>query len=78
MSIEGTVLQVIKEKTALRVEDAEGNVFYCHIPEGIINTRIIEDDVEISGLCEGLYTYSSILGNKITVVAVEVEEIDIY
>lgn len=78
LSIEGTVLQVIKEKTELRVKDSDGNVFYCFIPDGIINTRIIQDDnVTISGLCDGLFTYSSILGNTITVVKVAVEEISI-
>ncbi len=46
------------------------------LPEG--SPRILEEDIVVFyGICKGTYTYSSVLGNNITIPAVDAKIIDI-
>lgn len=76
----GTVIQVSEgwfNSVTLRVSDS-GNVWYVTYARKDENeSRILEDDyVTVYGECNGVQSYTTILGNKVTIPAVKAKFID--
>lgn len=83
--IKGQVIQVLdsdswfNESTALRINITQDGAFWTdtiiaavNIPKG--DDRILDDDIiTLWGTCKGLYTYKSVLGQKISLPRVDIE-----
>ena len=79
--ITGVVIQVSEGwfgSVTLRV-NSTGNVWYVtYVRKDDNESRILEDDsVTVYGKCTGVETYSSVLGNSVTIPSVSAEYIDI-
>lgn len=84
VKITGKVLQVsegYRNSITLRVasaKDGYGDVWYVTYVRGDNEARILEDDiVVIYGECNGITTYKSVLGAKITIPAAKAKLIEI-
>ena len=78
-AMSGRVIQVVEDdrETTLRIatEGSYGDVILAHFKKSIIQSRILEDDkISFYGLSQGVYTYQSTLGGRITVPLVYVEQ----
>ncbi len=79
VAITGTVVQVSEgwfNSVTLRVATSGGydDIWYVEYTLGSDEPRILEDDeVEIYGVCTGTETYTAVLGNSITIPAMEAE-----
>ena len=52
-------------------------LYFVYYQKDIVSSRVLEDDyITIYGVSEGLYTYQSTMGGKITVPLIYVEKID--
>ncbi len=80
ISIYGRVVQKLQsgDQVALRVATAWSydNVFYVTYKQSEIEVAVIEDDyITVYGTSTGVYTYSAVFGNEITVPSMEAERI---
>ncbi|XID91603.1 toxin regulator [Paenibacillaceae bacterium WGS1546] len=78
----GKVLQVVEGDSEVNLRVAVNsnysNVIYVYYPSSLTKARVLEDDnVNLYGVSEGLYTYTSTMGGNITVPLIKVEKIDI-
>lgn len=78
----GQVIQVMEDngETDLRISTDENNdkVLLAAYDSNITKTRVLENDkITIKGVSQGLYTYESTLGGKITVPLIKVDAITI-
>ena len=77
----GKVIQVLEETTTttlrLAVNSDYDQIILLKYYPGLVSSRVLEDDyITIYGVSEGIYTYESVMGGKITVPLVRVEKID--
>ena len=79
MKVSGKVIQVSEgwfDSVTLRVEDASGNIWYVEYTYSKKENKILENDkVTCYGKCTGTESYVSILGNKVTIPALDAEYI---
>ncbi|MFC4301979.1 toxin regulator [Cohnella boryungensis] len=78
----GKVLQVVEGDSEVNLRVAVNsnynNVIYVYYPSSLTKVRVLEDDnVNLYGVSEGLYTYKSTMGGNITIPLIKVEKIDI-
>jgi hypothetical protein len=76
----GRVIQVMEENsgTTLRIatDGSYGDVVLAHLEKGLVTSRILEDDkITFYGVSAGLYSYESILGRKVTVPLVYINQV---
>lgn len=80
IKISGTVIQVLEgwfDSVALRVEDANGNVWYINYCYSDGEDKILEDDnITVYGECTGTETYKTVLGSSVTVPSIDAEYIN--
>lgn len=81
VKFKGKVIQVMEgdDSTQLRVavNDDYDNVIYVEYEDGIVDSRVLEDDqITIMGISAGLLSYSSTMGGKITIPAILVDKIE--
>ncbi len=78
--VSGTVSQVIEgwfEYTTLIVTDTNGNNWYITYWRDREESRILENDnITAYGECDGVSSYTSILGNQVTIPSMTAEYID--
>ena len=78
--VSGTVIQVEEgwfDTVTLRVRDAGGDVWYVTYTRADGESRILENDsITVYGTCEGVETYTSVLGTSVTIPAVRARYID--
>lgn len=78
----GEVIQVVEDSNfteiRLAVNSNYDTILHCSIPKFTgITARVLEHDmITISGLSDKLYTYTSVMGNKITVPSVYVSKVE--
>ena len=77
----GRVIQVIdggnEINLRIAVDGDYDQVVLVYYQKDIVSSRVLEDDyITIYGVSEGLYTYQSTMGGKITVPLIYVEKID--
>lgn len=77
----GTVVQVAERenKVIMRfaVDSNSSEIIFCEYEKKIVPVRILEDDeIVIYGISRGLYTYTSTLGNEITIPSAYVTKIE--
>ena len=80
ISIYGRVLQkmVNKDRITLRVATSWSwdNVFYVTYSQSKIGVAVIEDDwITVYGESTGVYTYTAVMGNEITIPSMEAEKV---
>lgn len=78
VTFSGEIIQATDDTYRLRVEDNIDNVvlFQYHLSDD--EERVLEGDtVTIWGVSKGLYTYKTVLGNKITVPRIDVKYLEI-
>jgi len=78
----GKVIQVIEGDSEVNLRVAVNsnysNVIFVYYPSSLTKVRVLEDDnVNLYGVSEGLYTYQSTMGGNITIPLIKVEKIDI-
>lgn len=78
----GEVVQVIEGDSEVNlriaVNSSYDNVIFVYYPSSLTKVRVLEDDkVTLYGVSEGLYTYESTMGGKITIPMVKVDKIEI-
>jgi hypothetical protein len=76
----GTVIQVTEEgeSTSLRVavNDDYDTILLVIFENSIISSRLLENDnITIKGVSEGVYTYETVMGNKMTLPLVRADSI---
>ena len=76
------MVQVIDSATEINLRVAVNSnydrvIFVYYSPE-LLSKRVLEDDIiTLYGTSQGLYSYESTMGGKITIPLVEVEKLDI-
>ena len=84
----GEVIQVMESsnKTQIRLatkkneyfESYTDDIIFCEFSPDIVSGRILEGDIiTVYGECNGLYTYTAVLGNEISIPTMIVSMIDI-
>ncbi len=78
----GVVLQVSEagDNIAIRMstKGKYDNVIMAIIPQKLLSARILEDDkITVYGLSSGIYTYTAVRGNEISIPSVVVEKLDV-
>lgn len=82
VKFKGKVIQVMEgdSETQIRfiVNNNYDTVALCYIPKDLTsNNRVLDNDqITISGISHGLYTYTSTMGGEITIPLIEVKIID--
>ena len=81
VKFEGKVLQVLEGKgeTQLRLATSGSydDVIYCAFNTDLTKSRILEDDyITVYGKSYGLYSYSAVMGNTVTLPMVWVEKLE--
>lgn len=82
VTLSGTIIQVLEGASSsqyrLAVDDNYDNIVLIDIPEKLLDSRVLEDDIlTIYGESEGTVDYESTMGGDITVPAVTVDKFDI-
>lgn len=81
IKISGKVIQVSEglfDSVTLRVEEADGNVWYVTYQREDGESRILEkDSITCYGECDGVETYTSILGDQITIPSMKMKYYEI-
>lgn len=82
VKFKGKVVQVVDESKTIRLRVAVNNdynqIIYCEFSSSLISYRILEDDqIVIYGKSRGIYTYRSILREKISIPSVSAEIIEL-
>jgi hypothetical protein len=81
----GRVLQVIEGESQIQIRIAtkkdglgkyNDDIVYLFFDRSLISARILDDDIiRISGIANGLHSYKTVLGSKITLPLIEVTRI---
>ena len=81
IKISGKVIQVSEglfDSVTLRVEESDGNVWYVTYSREDGESRILEkDSITCYGECDGIETYTSILGDKISIPSMKMKYYEI-
>ena len=79
--VTGKVIQAQEgwfDSVTLRVQDSNSNIWYVTYTMGKNESRILEKDtVTVYGICDGVETYTTILGGSVTIPAIEAKYIDV-
>ena len=79
--VTGKVIQAQEgwfDSVTLRVQDSNQDIWYVTYTMGENESRILEKDtVTVYGTCEGVETYTTILGGSVTIPAIEAKYIDV-
>lgn len=79
--VTGKVVQVSEgwfDTVTLRVEDNNGDVWYITYTRNDGESRILEDDlITCYGECDGVESYTSVLGNQVTIPSVDMKYYEI-
>ena len=79
--VTGKVIQAQEgwfDSVTLRVQDNNDDIWYVTYTMGKNESRILEKDIiTVYGTCEGVETYTTILGSSVTIPAIEAKYIDI-
>lgn len=78
----GEVIQVIDSDSEINLRVAVNSnydrVILVYYPPTLLGKRVLEDDIiTLYGTSQGLYTYDSTMGGKITIPLIEVDKLDI-
>lgn len=78
----GEVIQVsegiLYNHIRLATKNGYDDVVYCSYDPNLLNFRILEEDqITVYGVCEGVESYTSVLGAQVTLPSVSVERIDL-
>ncbi len=81
VTLSGTIIQVLEGTSSsqyrLAVDDDYNNIVLIDIPEELLESRVLEDDVlTIYGESEGTVDYESTMGGNITVPFVSVDKFE--
>jgi hypothetical protein len=80
IKVSGKVIQVSEgwfDSVDLRVEDSSGNIWYVEYSYSDGESKILEDDkVTVYGECTGTESYTSVLGNSITIPSIDAKYIE--
>lgn len=81
VTLSGTIIQVLEGTSSsqyrLAVDDDYNNIVLIDIPEELLESRVLEDDVlTIYGESEGTIDYESTIGGNITVPFVSVDKFE--
>lgn len=79
--VTGKVIQAQEgwfDSVTLRVQDKNNDIWYVTYTMGENESRILEKDtVTIYGICDGVETYTTILGGSVTIPSIEAKYIDV-
>lgn len=81
VTLSGTIIQVLEGSSSsqyrLAVDDNYDNIVLIDIPEKLLDSRVLEDDIlTIYGESEGTVDYESTMGGNITVPFVSVDKFE--
>ncbi len=81
VTLSGTIIQVLEGSSSsqyrLAVDDDYNNIVLIDIPEKLLDSRVLEDDIlTIYGESEGTVDYESTMGGNITVPFVSVDKFE--
>lgn len=81
IKVSGKVIQVSEgwfDSVTLRIKDGNGDTWYAEYSRKEGESRILENDrVTAYGTCSGVETYTTIMGESVTIPAIKIEYVNI-